>query len=73
MILLINLLGASEFKAQMVVPHGTVSVTVLVTSLVIPCSWRSLSIPGGHSALLDFAPLPWSLLSEVCTSLDYLL
>ena len=56
-ILLNNLLGASEFKAQMVVPCGTVSITVLVTPLVIP-------VPEGSSVLLCFALLPWSLLSQ---------
>ena len=57
-ILLNNLLGASESKAQMVVPHGTVSVTVLVTPLVIP-------VPGGSLVLLCFGLLPWSLLGTL--------
>ena len=48
-ILLINLLGASESKVQMVVFCGTVSATVLVTPLVTlflkiaQCSWALLS------------------------------
>ena len=43
MTLVINLLGASGSKIQIVVPHGTVSAMVLVT--------------GGHSVILGFAPL----------------
>ena len=53
---MINLLGASDSKVQMVVPLGTVSATILVTSLVIRA-------PGDISVLLCFALLPWSLLS----------
>ena len=55
MILLINLLSASESKAQMVVPHGTVSVMVLVTPLVTLCSLRLLSTPRLCSTPLEFA------------------
>ena len=58
-ILLINLLGASESKAQMVVSHGTVSAMFLVTS----------SVTGGSLALPGFAPLLWSLQSQACSSL----
>ena len=54
-ILLINLLGARESKAQMVVPHGTVSAMVLVTPLVTLCFWRSLSDLGLCSTPLEFA------------------
>ena len=54
-ILLINLLGASESKAHMVVPRGTVSVTVLVTMTGTPSSWRHLSAPRVCSAPLEFA------------------
>ena len=63
-ILLNNLLGASESKAQMVVPRGTVSVTVLVTPLVTP-------LPGGNSVFLCFALLPWSLLFQAYFALGY--
>ena len=56
-ILLNNLLGASESKAQMVVPRGTVSVTVLVVLLVTP-------VPGDSSVFLCFGLLLWSLLSQ---------
>ena len=56
-ILLNNLLGTSESQAQMVVPHGTVSVTVLVTLLVIP-------VPRDSSALRCLALLTCSLLSQ---------
>ena len=51
----INLLGASGSKAQMVVPHGTVSAMVLGTLLVTPRSWRLLSIPRVCSAPIEFA------------------
>ena len=64
MILLTNLLGASESRAQKIVPRGKVSAVVLVTPLVTPCSWRSLST-------LCFALLPWSLLSQVHSGLGY--
>ena len=53
-ILLINLLRASESKAQMVVPYYTVSATVLVTPLVTPSFWKQLSILGLCSASLEF-------------------
>ena len=68
-ILLNNLLGASESKTQMVVPHGTVSATVLVTPLVTPCSWRSLRAPGVSSAPVEFvvSGLLWSRLpAQIC-------
>ena len=61
-ILLNNLLGASESQGEMVVPSGTVSVSVLVTSLVTP-------VPGDSSVLLCLALLPWSLLSQACFGL----
>ena len=47
----INLPGASGSKAQIVAPYGTVSATVTVTMLVTPCSWMSLSTPGGCSEM----------------------
>ena len=55
MILVINLLSASESKAQMVVPRGIVSDMVLVTQLVTPCSWRSLSTLGLCYTPMEFA------------------
>ena len=67
--LVINLLGASRSKAQMVVPCGTVSGTVLVTPLVTLCSWKSLSTPRVCSAPVEFAVsgLLWSrLLAQTC-------
>ena len=60
MILVFNLLGASESKAQMIVSHGTVSATVLVAPLVTLCSWRSLIAPRLCSAPLDFTVLAFS-------------
>ena len=59
-ILLINLLVVSESKTRMIVPCGTVSVIVLATPLVTPCSQRSLQ---------SFSPLPWGLLSQACSSI----
>ena len=44
-ILLINLLGDSGSKTQMVFPRGTVSAMILVSPLVTLCSWSSLSPP----------------------------
>ena len=55
MTLVITLIGSSGFKAQMVVPHGTISATVLVIPLVTLCSWTSLSGPGFCSAPMEFA------------------
>ena len=56
-VLLNNLLGVSKSKTHMVVPHGTVSVTVLVIPLVT-------LVPRDSSVLLCFALLPWSFLSQ---------
>lgn len=58
--LVINLLGASGSRAQMVVPHGTV--------------YHGSSYPTDHSlflvvALLGFALLLWSLLPQACSDL----
>ena len=50
-ILLNNLLDAREFKAQMVIPSNTVSVTVLVTQLVTP-------VPVDISVFLCFGLFP---------------
>ena len=55
MTLVINLIGASESKAQMAVPCGTVSATVVVTPLFVPRSWKSLKAPKVCSAYVKFA------------------
>ena len=55
MTLVINLLGASGSKAQIVVPHGTDSAMVLVSPLIAPCSWRWLRDSKVFSAYVEFA------------------
>ena len=51
---LINLLGVSESKVQMVAPRGTVSALVLVSPLVTSCPWRLLITPRLCSTPLEF-------------------
>ena len=69
MIFVINLLGGSESKAQMVFPHGTVSTLVLVITSVSLCSWRSISVSGLCLAPVEFSVsglLSPRLLAQTC-------
>ena len=65
MTLVINLPGASGFKAQMVSPCSAVRVMVPVTLLVTLCSWRSLGMHEVTSAIPGII--------QACSQGDYLL